>query len=80
MTEQRMARVQERNLELEERVNHLQLENNWLKELITEKNRRPVSDNGDGEEHEHQLDRRGSSSRGGTGNGTSVTDDGESSL
>jgi hypothetical protein len=88
--EHRMANVQERNAELEERVNQLEMENKWLKELVTEKNRRPASNYGDEsprDEREHDHDHRRSSSRR-TANGmggrsvrsmTSATDDGESS-
>ncbi|KAJ9605520.1 hypothetical protein H2200_010177 [Cladophialophora chaetospira] len=72
--ETRMANVQNRNAELEERVNQLELENKWLKELITEKNRKPSSSYGD------EQDELAASTRSRTANGTSVTDDGESSL
>ncbi|EXJ54206.1 hypothetical protein A1O7_09543 [Cladophialophora yegresii CBS 114405] len=48
--ETRMANVQGRSAELEERVHQLEMENRWLKELITEKNRKPASDDGD---HSH---------------------------
>ncbi len=72
--ETRMARVQGRNVELEEKVNSLELENKWLKELVTEKNKKPSSSYGD----EHDED--AASTREGTADGTSVTDDGESSM
>ena len=72
--ESQMTRVQSRNADLEARVNQLQVENKWLKELITEKNGKPASDYGD-EHDEHDL-----SSRGGTVNGTSLNGDREASL
>jgi len=71
--EHRMARVQSRNVELEERVNRLELENKWLKNLIVEKKGKPTtstSDDGDDQDDEGIL-----SSREWTANGTSVTED-----
>ncbi|ETI26744.1 hypothetical protein G647_10189 [Cladophialophora carrionii CBS 160.54] len=89
--ESRMANVQGRNAELEERVHQLEMENRWLKELITEKNKKPAS-NYEGDPHdEHEDDQEDGPRRLRTGratNGrsvrsttslTSATDDGESS-
>ena len=72
--DQRMAQVQDKHSELEERVNQLEMENKWLKELITKKNKRRSSDCG----NEH--DEAESTACGRTGNEASGTDDGESSL
>ncbi|KIW63364.1 hypothetical protein PV04_10214 [Phialophora macrospora] len=84
--EHRMATVQERNAELEERVHQLELENKWLKDLVTEKNKRPASNYGDEPPLDEREHRRSSSGRATNGTGvrsvtsvTSPTDDGESS-
>ncbi|EXJ70852.1 uncharacterized protein A1O5_05843 [Cladophialophora psammophila CBS 110553] len=45
--ERKMSQVQDRNAKLEEKVDQLELENKWLKDLITEKNKKPVSDYGE---------------------------------
>ncbi|KIW94911.1 uncharacterized protein Z519_04890 [Cladophialophora bantiana CBS 173.52] len=45
--ERKMSQVQDRNAKLEEKVNQLELENKWLKDLITEKNKKPVGDYGE---------------------------------
>lgn len=76
--ETRMARVQERNSELEQRVNQLELENKWLKDLITEKNGKPASESNDRDDHdENEASLREWTAN---GTGTSVTDDGDASL
>ncbi|OAP55880.1 hypothetical protein AYL99_10032 [Fonsecaea erecta] len=48
--ERKMSQVQDRNAKLEEKVNQLEMENKWLKDLITEKNKRPASEYGDGDD------------------------------
>ncbi|OCT54262.1 hypothetical protein CLCR_00327 [Cladophialophora carrionii] len=89
--ESRMANVQGRNAELEERVHQLEMENRWLKELITEKNKKPASNYEGGPHDEHDDDqdddpRRLRTERATNGRSvrsttslTSATDDGESS-
>ncbi|KAH0829554.1 hypothetical protein AYO21_11976 [Fonsecaea monophora] len=51
--ERKMSQVQDKNAKLEEKVNQLEMENKWLKDLITEKNKRPVGEYG---EHEDDLE------------------------
>jgi hypothetical protein len=72
--ETRMARVQQRNAELEDKVNSLEMENRWLKDLITEKNRTAASDDGD------DLEDLDPALRGTSGHASSVTEDTESNA
>ncbi|KIW25978.1 uncharacterized protein PV07_09111 [Cladophialophora immunda] len=66
--ERKMSQVQDKNAKLEEKVNQLEMENKWLKDLITEKNKRPASEYG-----EHDDDDLEALAHGRIVNGTSGT-------
>jgi hypothetical protein len=62
-TEVRMAAVQEQNERLERRVEQLELENRWLKELITDKDSRAASGGNAGDEDDDEMGDVGTLSR-----------------